>query len=175
LCFPLFGAALVVGVFARQCVVFVSDLSTFRARGDVVAARQQLAWGANPDEAGFPSLRTIRAGVSAPLSAHFKVVELLVQAGADVNAAVSAPEDENSNLTTPLRWSVEKGSAFLEMTLLLLLKKGADLTSWEEREGRWTSLSPPRMWIRTTFNFCWNGARMSTWKTRWAPRRWWRL
>jgi ankyrin repeat protein len=82
-------------------------------------------------------MHTIRSGLAAPLSMHLRIAELLLQAGADVDARVPleasekpgeepGEEPQNSEETvTALHWAVAKGEKFLEMTLLLL-ENGAD-------------------------------------------------
>jgi ankyrin repeat protein len=142
-----------------------SALPFLCARGDIAAVQELLFRGANPngrDGEGCTLLAcTVRAGIAAPLSMHLKIADLLIQAGADVNAgvenfrvpvlefvsrpprasgrALKNPErneiseineineiiEKNKKRMAPLHWSVEKGEAFSEMTLLLL-KKGAD-------------------------------------------------
>ena len=88
--------------------------------------------GADPDEEdeeGYtPLLRAVFAGTSRPLSMHFNVINLLIDAGANVNASVDVlpPEDDNPVRTmSALHRTVLNGASFLELTLLLL-EKGAD-------------------------------------------------
>jgi ankyrin repeat protein len=120
---------------------FSSGLAALCARGDVAAVRDLLSRGADPDERdgqGYtPLMRTVRAGLTIPLSMHLRIVELLTGAGADVNAAAAVsldPPQERGRgrgrespegTMAPLHWAVEKGANFLGMTLLLL-EKGAD-------------------------------------------------
>ncbi|MDR1048544.1 MAG: ankyrin repeat domain-containing protein [Synergistaceae bacterium] len=122
-----------------------SPLAVACARGDVLAVRELLAGGENPNGYGpdgrpngyTPLMHTIRSGLAAPLSMHLRIAELLLQAGADVDARVPleasekpgeepGEEPQNSEETvTALHWAVAKGEKFLEMTLLLL-ENGAD-------------------------------------------------
>ena len=109
-----------------------SELSEAGARGEALTVRRLLEEGAAPDEIdeeGYtPLLRAVFAGSSRPLSMHFSVVNLLIDAGADVNAVVDVlpPEDDNPVRTvSALHRTVSEGAAFLELTLLLL-EKGAD-------------------------------------------------
>jgi ankyrin repeat protein len=143
-------AVLAFALLASARTAFSSELAALCARGDAAAVRDLLARGADPNERdaqGFTPLMWIaRAGITAPLSMHLKIAELLTQAGADVNAAADVdaaaavnaasavslgppPGDEgreNSVKTmAPLHWAVEKGANFLGMTLLLL-EKGAN-------------------------------------------------
>ena len=109
-----------------------SELSFASARGDTLTVQSMLEEGAIPDEIdkeGYtPLLRTVFAGVSRPLSMHFDVMKLLIDAGADVNASVDvlSPEDDNPIRTvSALHRTVLGGAAFLELTFLLL-ENGAD-------------------------------------------------
>ena len=109
-----------------------SELSIASAYGDVLTVRRLLEEGALPDdvdEEGYtPLLRAVFAGASRPLSMHFDVIKLLIDAGADVNMSVDIlpPEDDNPVRTVgALHRTVSGGAAFLELTLLLL-EKGAD-------------------------------------------------
>jgi len=104
-----------------------SELSFASARGDTLTVQSMLEEGAIPDEIdkeGYtPLLRTVFAGVSRPLSMHFDVMKLLIDAGADVNASVDvlSPEDDNPIRTvSALHRTVSGGAAFLELTMVLL-------------------------------------------------------
>ncbi|MDR2174479.1 MAG: ankyrin repeat domain-containing protein [Synergistaceae bacterium] len=131
----IFAAVLALAFFAPARTVFSYDFAAVCARGDVAAVRDLLFYGTDPDErdeqGNTPLMRTVRAGVTAPLSMHIKLVDLLTGAGADVNAAAEVsppPKGDRGNperTMAPLHWAVEKGANFLEMTLLLL-EKGAD-------------------------------------------------
>ena len=119
-------------VVVIPCKGNASELSVLCARGDILAVRQALAEGADPDETdvqGYtPLMYTVRAGIRSPLSMHFKIIELLIEAGADINASVDVvPSSDDSPVRTlaPLHWTLLKGENFEEMTLLLL-EKGAD-------------------------------------------------
>ena len=108
------------------------ELSAASARGEVLTVRRLLEEGTDPDEIdeeGYtPLMRAVFAGSSRPLSMHFDVVNLLTNAGANVNASVDIlpPGDENPVRTlASLHRTVSNGAAFLELTLLLL-EKGAD-------------------------------------------------
>jgi ankyrin repeat protein len=129
-------------VFPVNCgTAFSSELAVLCALGDIAAVRELLFRGADPDERderGYtPLMQTVRAGVTVPLSMHFRILELLIGAGANVNACaevfsapVPAPAarhggENPEKAMAPLHWAVEKGENFLEMSLLLL-EKGAD-------------------------------------------------
>ena len=130
----VFSAVLALVFLAPARTAFSSDLAALCAQGDVAVVRDLLSSGANPDErderGNTPLMWTVRAGVTDPLSMHLKIIELLIEAGADVNAAaeVSPPGEGRENFErtmAPLHWAVEKGANFWEMTLLLL-EKGAN-------------------------------------------------
>ena len=124
--FPL----IFIAVFSS--VAYTSEFSAYCARGEVLVVRDLLSSGADPDELdedGFtPLMRTVLAGVTTPLSMHSKIVELLIDEGANVDAVAEILHAESNNpirTMSSLHWAVSKGFAFLDMTLLLL-EKGAD-------------------------------------------------
>ena len=109
-----------------------SELAEASARGEVLVVRRLLEEGADADkvdEEGYTALlRAVFAGSSRPLSMHFGVISLLLNAGADVNASVYilSPKDYNPVRTvSALHRTVSNGAAFLELSLLLL-ENGAD-------------------------------------------------
>jgi ankyrin repeat protein len=112
-------------------VAACAELSRFCALGDVAAVRRVLRNGANPnriDEAGgTPLFYAVRAGLESPLSAHVRVVDLLIGAGANVDAGFYPPfpDDSPDNVLSPLHLALTRGENFAEM-ILLLLERGAD-------------------------------------------------
>ena len=121
-----------VWLVAAPICASASELSLASALGEILTVRRLLENGADPnelDEGGYtPLLRAAFAGINRPLSMHFGVMKLLIDAGADINASVDvlSPEDDNPiKAVSALHRTVSGGAAFLEMTLLLL-ENGAD-------------------------------------------------
>ena len=125
--------AMCVELLATPVWAAASELALACAYGDVLAVRRLLDDGANPDEIdeeGYtPLLRAVFAGHSRPLSMHLDVINLLIDAGADVNARVGGSP---VGAIGALHKSVSGGAAFLELTLLLL-ENGAD----PDLDGEW--------------------------------------
>jgi len=106
---------------------YADSLAAASAFGETLTVRELLERGVRPDETdeeGYtPLLRVAFAGNSRPLSAHVGIMNLLIEAGANVNATVYVLplHDENPIRTmSALHRTVAGGTEFLELTRLLL-------------------------------------------------------